>query len=256
MIGKEIKKLQLKLHALGHKVETEKWQGVEAPMPMIELVNANLKVLMESQDLRADVKPHLPWADIHFLERVGGEPLNPGESYKEWPFYKHKKEDDKFRGAKDEKFSHTYMERFWPKTANAYHSEGKELPISRGIRYKLGDLDDLIALLNEQPYTRQAYLPIWFPEDLAASLLHHRVPCTLGYDFIIREGYLHMNYYMRSCDALRHFRDDVYLAIQLAKFIQARVDSVKGLKLGLLTMSIKSFHCFWNERDSLLSKSF
>lgn len=124
-----------------------------------------------------------------------------------------------------------------------------------GIRYRYGDLNDVVSLLAKEPYTRQAYLPVFFPEDTGA---HHgeRVPCTLGYHFLLREGKLHINYFIRSCDYLRHFRDDVYLAGRLCQWIVhqlivkeawtgATEQALWGnVTPGTLTMFISSLHVF------------
>jgi len=248
-INESIAEVQRTLYEQGHIVKSQKWQGIDSPDNTKELVNVIFNMDMEAvESINNDIRPHAEWVDAHFWERVSGKPLNPGESFKLWPFYKRNPKDDIFR--KEEEFSHTYMERIWPKYAGKDHSH-----LSRkGIRFNYGDLNDLIILLMHDDTTRQAYLPIWFPEDLWAARLDERVPCTLGYDFIIRGGMLYMNYYMRSCDALRHFRDDIALAYLLAKYVRDRVNY--KLKLGMLTMVIKSFHCFEMESKSLLSGKF
>jgi thymidylate synthase len=70
--------------------------------------------------------------------------------------------------------------------------------------------------------TRQAYFPIFFPEDTGA--VHGgRIPCTLGYHFLLRSGLLHCWYEIRSCDAVRHFRDDLYLATRLVQWVVAEL---------------------------------
>jgi hypothetical protein len=252
-----IKNQQKQLYHVGQKYSVEKWQGVDSPDDMIELLNQRVVIdtsLLKNK-LEEEIKPHLPWAELQFQERVSGKPLNPGESYKEWPFYKHKKEDDKFRNTEEGQFSHTYMERFWPKQAPMFNGR-INADINIGIRYGYGDLDDLIQLLMDQPHTRQAFLPIWFPEDLKASNLGDRVPCSLGYDFIIRNNRLHMVYYMRSCDALRHFRDDIYIAIRLMQWVCQELNMLHDIDTGMFTMYIKNFHCFYKERESLLSDKF
>ena len=104
----------------------------------------------------------------------------------------------------------------------------------------------MVAQLVRAPYTRQAYLPIWFPEDTGATH-RKRVPCTLGYHFLVDEkNRLDVSYYMRSCDALRHFQDDVYMAMRLGQWMMEQVDSRGGLQLivGDLHMYMASFHCF------------
>ena len=65
-----------------------------------------------------------------------------------------------------------------------------------------GDLDDVVTLLTNDPLTRQAFLPMWFPED--TGVVHGtRVPCSLGYHFMQRDGRLSITYYIRSCDIVR-----------------------------------------------------
>src|SRR5438105_2898212 len=62
--------------------------------------------------LASYVEPNLPWAENHFQERVSGEPLNPPPSHMDWPWARHNPEHQT-----EEKFSHTYPERYWPKHA-------------------------------------------------------------------------------------------------------------------------------------------
>lgn len=251
----------------GQKIKTKKWQGVEAP-EMFEALFVGVQTDMVGDQLtwKENIKPNLPWADDHFNERVCGIPLNPGEQYKNWPFYGR----DKEMRNQDDKFTHTYMERFWPKFAGKVNSElyvgFEELETAMGIRYQVGDYNDLLNHLYEDPYSRQAFLPIWFPED--TGVVHGgRVPCTLGYHFILRNGFLHMTYYIRSCDYLRHFNDDVYMAFRLANNLieQLKLRSYKGnladgnpwenVKLGRFRMDIISLHVFAQEY-SLLAKKY
>src|SRR5690606_41630478 len=65
------------------------WQATKSPSDMVESLFVTLDAVMPDglDKLREQVNPNLPWADVHFEERVGGKPLNPGESYKLWPFY-------------------------------------------------------------------------------------------------------------------------------------------------------------------------
>lgn len=190
------------------------------------------------RDLQDRVLPNLPWAEDHFLERVSGEPLNPPPSEAYWPFAQAGNAMHK----DGEKFSHTYPERFWPKLANRTPDpQGRLQSAHMGIRYRYGDLADVVNQLKQSPHTRQAFLPVWFPEDTGA--VHGgRVPCTLGYLFNIRKNRLHCVYYIRSCDFLRHFPDDVYMAARLMQWMVEQLDM--GYKTGELTMHMNSFHVF------------
>ena len=208
-------------------------------------------------NLGIETGARLPWAEDHFLERVGGEPLNPSPSEAWWPFAAKKDGTNIAHKSEGEAFSHTYPERMWPKYANG----GQELTDSlkydygphRGIRFEYGDLNDVVNQLSKSPNTRQAYLPIWFPEDTGA--VHgKRVPCTLGYHFIIRDGILDISYFMRSTDLLRHFQDDVYLAVRLAQWtVEAlREDHPhRPLRVGKLIFHTANLHIFDSDVDML-----
>lgn len=259
-------------HALldmGNRVEVPTWQALDVKgKPQgatIELMNTTLCLPIPDtvEELQNLCTPNLPWAEKQFLERVSGEPLNPGDTYYEWPWFagnvdQHRKKVDAEQA--NAQFSHTYMERYWPKHAGDHNSDTDYDDVRLGVRFKYGDLSDVIDLLAREPATRQAYLPIFFPEDTGA---HHgqRIPCTLGYLFLLREGKLHITYYIRSCDFLRHFRDDVYMTARLCQWV---LDKLKGefaphepeeawadVKPGHLTMHIGSLHVFEGDLPKL-----
>ena len=248
-LSKTLSLLCTRLINEGITIKTEKWQGIKLEHELVELlfVSINERIPQTIEQLQLEVKPNLPWADDHFKERVGGLPLNPGKTYMNWPFYKRDKEMRTENG----KFSHSYMERIWPKKSRPgdnYHGS------YWGIRYEYGDLNNLVDLLYREPGTRQAYLPIWFPEDTGA--VHGgRVPCTLGYHFIIRNSELHIIYYIRSCDFVRHLKDDIYLAIRKLYWIldELRLKNSFWNKVmpGNFIMHITSLHCFKSDLYSL-----
>jgi hypothetical protein len=213
----------------------------------------------------------MPWAEDHFQERVSGEPMNPAPSEAWWPFASKKANDTNAdHKSEGEAFSHTYPERMWPKLANGGRFTHSEVPGLKnftgaphmGIRFELGDLNDVVNQLIKSPNTRQAYLPIWFPEDTGA--VHgKRVPCTLGYHFIIRDGQIDCSYFMRSTDLLRHFQDDVYLAVRLTQWIVDQLREAKPhypLRPGKLIFHTANMHIFdadlamiemWNNQGKL-----
>jgi thymidylate synthase len=221
-------------------VKSGYWQGVNTlkhpEMATYEVLNFTFSVKdtdLKISELVNQIKPDLPWADDHFAERVSRKPLNPPPSEEWWPYAPKGNKQFKKNGI----FSHTYPERYWPKGYN-------------GIRFPYGDLDDLINLLLNDPYTRQAYLPVWFPEDLGASI-DERKPCTLGYHFIMRDNKLHIIYYIRSCDFYRHFRNDIYMTVRLQHWVldelQNHNSEWKIVVPGSFTMHITSLHMFIND---------
>lgn len=197
--------------------------------------------------------PNLPWAEDHFRERIGGDPLNPAPSEAWWPFAQAGNAEHK---SEDEKFSHTYPERFWPKFAAAGDPDipGVDFPSQgrQGIRFLYGDLNQLVDVLRRNSNSRQAYLPIWFPEDLTAADRGERVPCSLGYYFLRHPGrdQLDCTYYMRSCDIMRFYRDDVYMAGRLLQHVAKRTHQEPGQ----LTIHVANLHCFPNDLGLLLHR--
>jgi hypothetical protein len=224
---------------------------------MIEILNHSFtcQINQDLDVLKAQIKPNVDWADEHFEERVGGFPLNPPPSHERWPYAQ--KNNAEFGG--NEKFSHTYPERIWPKYRNV-SKDGTVLDesIIKGFRYDYGDFDDVVGLMAREPFTRQAFLPIWFPED-TGSVHGERVPCTIGYHFIRRADWVHVVYYIRSCDFFRHFRDDIYLCTRKLFWLMDRLKEIdpenwENVKPGTLTMHITSLHAWASEKPILLKK--
>lgn len=261
----------------------QRWQGVDVSKrpeaKMVEVLHPEVRVPIAGESLafhQFDIKPNLPWADYHFLERVCGVPINPGIEWANWPWGVSAADHLE----PDGKFNHNYMERYWPRFAGYMdkptktvedwltHPDAGPYPDARaflpyvaqaqphrGIRYEYGDLNDMIDMLAGEPDTRQAYLPIFFPED-TGTRNPTRKPCTLGYHFILRHGYFHITYYMRSCDFYRHWADDCYLTIRLLLWVLDRLrekdfDTWNTVKPGYFIMHITSLHMFTNDLRAL-----
>lgn len=226
----------------GQRVDSNNWQATEAPGSMLEVSGLYVNMSMEGSrleyaSLAEATGADLPWAEHHFQERIGGKPTNPGETYKSWPYC------PDFADYLDEdgKFSHTYQERFWPEKKN---------------RWGPGNWMDIKDRLAKDLTTRQAFLSIWHPEDQSNNDV--RVPCTIGYWFRLREVkgdcafHLDITYLIRSCDALRHLRNDVYMAQRLAQDMMDHLHSKEIFVVpGTMSMWIGSLHCFENDRYAL-----
>lgn len=246
-------------------INTGTWQALDISRSpahrTYELLDAwvDYPVFAEVQQLIDDIHPDLPWAEDHFLERIGGNPLNPAPSHEWWPYAK----GGNRQHMAANQFDHTYPERYWPRKAGD-PPETMMRGANFGIRFRYGDLDDLVNLLVEQPFTRQAYLPVWFPEDTGAIRegKNIRVPCSLGYHFLIRNGELSCRYYLRSCDLYRHFHNDIYMTARLMQWICSEVELRSQtadvevplpmlLKPGKLITMISSLHLFVNDADKM-----
>lgn len=250
-----LKLLKLRLSQTA-PISVGEWHSQRVSHPLQnfhELYNVvmDLRVPETVELMQKEYEPNLPWADDHFEERISGFPHNPPPSADWWPFAQNKNAEHVDYHSQ---FSHSYPERFYPKYANPdeimYFANGRRAQVNTGIRYAYGDLDDVITLLARKPFTRQAFLPVWFPED-TGNANNVRVPCTLGYHFQIRdtkERRLNCTYTIRSCDLYRHMNDDVYMAARLMEAVMLRVNSLSDLteqpfcKLGNLVVHIMNLH--------------
>jgi hypothetical protein len=156
-----------------------------------------------------------PYYLQEFKERISNRPQNPGLAWEEdreyWEQFLH-----------DGKFDYTYSERM------AYVLEG------------------VYKLLVRDPNTRQAWLSIWNDRDHFATG-RRRVPCSLGYHFMVRNEKLHLHYVMRSCDFAKHFEKDVILAIMLQVYMAQRL----GREVGHFTHTIFSLHAFAKDLEGV-----
>ena len=83
-------------------------------------------------------------------------------------------------------------------------------------------------------------------------VIYQKITKSIGYLFNIRNGFLHCTYYLRSCDYIRHFKNDVYLAGRLMQHILGRLQyNYPDLKMGRLKMDIDSFHIFESDMYEL-----
>lgn len=237
-------------------VKPTHWQGRDVSnkpdMETYEILNFQASSELEYElltEYRRDIRPDLPWADNHFEERVCRYPLNPGT---EWANWRLGQGAEGFRNDNGQ-FNINYMERIWPKFSGMVPPAevAKELPAdlkpNRGIRYEYGDFDDVVSLLLREPLTRQAYLPIFFPEDTGA-VHRDRTPCSLGWQFIRRDDQLHVIYFLRSCDLINHFRNDLYFTVRKLLWVldELREGDPEWCQVspGTLTIHITSLHCF------------
>jgi len=153
---------------------------------------------------------NIEWARSEASDRVKPEYLNPGTSWtlhsQVWkPFIR------------DEQFAYTYNERF-----------REQIP-------------QLIRELQLRPTSRQAIITMYDRhQDMGNWGGKDRVPCSMYYQFYLREGKLHLIYTMRSCDFLTHFVHDVYFAARL----QAYIAGMLSLPVGHITHFMGSLHAY------------
>lgn len=185
------------LKEMGVNVNNVRMQDKHGSFPTLELRNYGYTVL---EPRLTDLNPVQPWADAEWKERLSGiqgRPVNPGEAYKLRTDYEHIKWED-YIDPKTKRFSYSYGERFCTS--------------SQVLR--------LIRELQKNPLSRQLYISLWDtiidPQLMSRGL---RVPCSIGWQLLVRDDKLHMTYKMRSCDFVTHFQNDIYLSMKLWEFI-------------------------------------
>ena len=153
------------------------------------------------------------WCDHEFAERTALTSMNPGEAWKIrreiWTEYLH-----------DGKFGYTYSER---------------------MNYQI---NEIIEELQTNPSTRQAIIEVHNNNlDLNSLGGVKRIPCSMHYQFLIREEKVDMIYIMRSSDLLLHFCNDNYLAIMLQNYVA----DCLGREVGKYTFFTGSLHSYYKD---------
>jgi len=101
-------------------------------------------------------------------------------------------------------------------------------------------IDSIVDILKTHPETRQAYLSIWDPISDITALEQERVPCSLGYHFLLRNGKLNMLYLMRSLEVTKCLGNDIYTSTRLLEEIAQGV----GVEPGFVQFMVGSMHIF------------
>lgn len=109
--------------------------------------------------------------------------------------------------------------------------------------------------LADDPDTRQSVIEIWRPNPRPGRDL----PCTLSFQFLIRDRKLHVVQTMRSSDAWLGYPYDVFNASMLAGYVMLLLRRRKDrrldwLELGTHTMMIGSSHLY--EKDVEKARAF
>lgn len=163
------------------------------------------------------------YCEQEILDRVDRNGLNPGNSYKIrmdlWQKLMSKSEQGKF--------DYTYSERI------NWHSQ----------------LDHAISTLKEDMNTRRAMVMIYQPEDTLHSTGYQtRIPCSISYQFLIRNNKLIVLYYIRSNDFFKHFAIDIWLTHALQEYIISELkENYPNLKCGSLNYYAGSLHAYYED---------
>lgn len=155
---------------------------------------------------------NIDWATMELRDRLLMElsNKNPGRAFMT--------DLDNWKGfLRDGAFSYTYAERW---------------------QYQL---PYIIRELRSRPNTRQAVMTMYdVHQDMMNWGGRDRVPCSLSYQFVLRDRSLSMIYNQRSCDFVRFFATDVYHSCGLLQYVAKEL----GVNRGSFVHVIGSLHAF------------
>ena len=160
------------------------------------------------------------------------------------------------------RFDYSYGERF------------NQEVLYKGGYHKL--LEAIAIQLAEDPDTRKAILPVYgtytrynhndrgactgftLERDIDFMDGAHRIPCSMYFDFLLRNGKLNICYHQRSSDFVQHFGNDVYLAWNLMLYMVELINKYLGeegdaVSPGYLYHTIDSLHAY--KKDWVYLKS-
>jgi len=227
-IGRELKKCATTVHTSTYQNKVIK----DDPNMTTKEIQAFEFMIVDTSD-----KDEMPgctpeWCKAEFKERVSESSVNPGEAYKLRPevwneFLVHKVgiyPSVNPNGDEKDVFDYTYNER-----------------ISYQLKY-------IIDELRINPETRQAIIEVHNNQyDLQGLGGRKRIPCSLLYQFMIRDGALDVIYIMRSSDFATHFQNDIWQADELRRYIASMI----GIPVGKFFMFVSSLHCYKRDWEKL-----
>ena len=102
------------------------------------------------------------------------------------------------------------------------------------------DLQDVIALLRTEPWSKRAVLTLCGPPN-------GKVPCINIVQFLIRDNRLQTVYFARGQDVFRKFYADGLCVASMARTVAKGV----GVRVGPVTGFIGSGHIYHSDRDAI-----
>ncbi len=210
-LGRELKEMGIRYQS---DTVQDKYVGDDPDFETLELMGYSY-CIQDAQDLEellAHMKMDVEWVHAELAERLdfASTNKNPGECWK-------------------------IREEFW----KPYIRNGC-LSYSYPERWQ-AQIPYVIRELQERPNTRQAIISMYeSTKDMMNWGGNDRVPCSLTYQFFIRNGKLHVIYSQRSCDYTLFWASDVYTTVKLMHYIADKV----GIEPGTFFHNVGSLHTF------------
>lgn len=163
--------------------------------------------------------------DQEVADRTSGVPMNPGNSVQNrmnvWEQFLEE----------NGKFSYQYAERI----------NDQDLEVNQ--------IQRVINELSESPDSRQGIVQIFnYTKDHKRIGGKRRIPCSMHYQFLVRNGKLHACYVMRSNDLYGHFAVDIIVAARLQMYIAEKL----GIGVGSFTYFSGSLHAYQKDFSELV----
>lgn len=225
------------LHEMGTIVPLESMQDIDVrgnkDYDTLELAPYDFCIINgeDKDELLTKHGLNLEWARTDFIERVNNRRQNPGVAWtlreETWAPFIH-----------DGKFAYTYGERI-----------GRPVPVEFGTdTITIPALERVVDELHYRSHSRQCILPIFDARDDLPNLGgKRRVPCSLHYQFMIRDHALRINYVMRSSDFHTHFNYDIWMALRMQEYVANRLHIGCG-RMSFFTGSLHLYRKDWDNQ--------
>ena len=129
-----------------------------------------------------------------------------------------------------------------------YSDDGHTLNGAYGPRIKKSLLK-IVDILKKDPDSRRAVVPIYGKED--AGLDSNDIPCTIGFQFLIRNNRLDMIVNMRSNDVFLGFPYDIFNFTMWQEYVACKLN----IKIGTYTHIVNSLHFYEKDREKIVKAS-
>lgn len=140
------------------------------------------------------------------------------------------------------------MIQYYAPSYDKYSDDGKTLNGAYGPRIKRALLK-IVEILKKDPDSRRAVVPIYGKED--AGLDSKDIPCTIGFQFLIRNNKLDMIVNMRSNDIFLGFPYDIFNFTMWQEYVACKLNT----EIGTYTHIANSLHFYEKDREKIVKAS-
>lgn len=140
------------------------------------------------------------------------------------------------------------MIQYYAPSYDKYSDNGKTLNGAYGPRIKKSLLK-IVEILRNDPDSRRAVVPIYRKED--AGLNSKDIPCTIGFQFLIRNNKLDMIVNMRSNDIFLGFPYDTFNFTMWQEYVACKLN----IEIGTYTHIANSLHFYEKDREKIVKAS-